>query len=46
MVFLPKNAEIKKIEGILVINGMFSETTYGRVLMYQISRFYHNSNEF
>ena len=34
--FLQKNAEINKIKGILVLKGIFYETTYVFVLTYQI----------
>ena len=37
VLFLPKNAEIIKIKRILVLRGIFSETTYLCVLIYQIS---------
>ena len=41
-----KNADISKIKRILVLKGIFSETTYRCVLTCQISSFQHNSNEF
>ena len=44
--FLQKNADISKVKRALVLKGIFSETTYVCVLMYQISRFWRNSNEF
>ena len=37
--FLQKNADISKVKRALVLKGIFSETTYVCVLMYQISRF-------
>ena len=39
MLTMPKNANISKIKGILVLNGMISETTFACVLTYQISGF-------
>ena len=36
---MPKNANISKIKGILVLNGMISKTTFACVLTYQISGF-------
>ena len=42
--FLQKNAVISKIKRASV--NIFSETTYVRVLTYQMSSFYHNCNEF
>ena len=35
--FLQENADISKIKGALVLKVIFSETTYGCVLTYQIS---------
>ena len=35
-----------KIEGVLVVKGIFSETTFVCVHTYQISSFWRNSNEF
>ena len=32
MLFFPKNAGVSKIEGVLVLKGTFSETTYVCVL--------------
>ena len=37
--FLQKIAGISKIKGVLVLKGIFSETTYVCVLKYQISSF-------
>ena len=34
--FLSKNADISKINGVLVLKGIFSETTCASVLKYQI----------
>ena len=46
VLYLPKNADIlqkkgdiSKIKGVLVLKGIFSETTYVRVLTYQVSNF-------
>ena len=46
MLFLPKNArfckenaDISKIKGVLVLKGVFSETTHVCVLTHQISSF-------
>ena len=44
--FLQKNAEINKIKGILVLKGIFYETTYVFVLTYQIWSLEHNSKTF
>ena len=44
--FLQKNGDISKIKRALAVKGIFSETTYESVLRYQVSSFYHNSNEF
>ena len=41
-----KNGGISKIKEVLLLKGIFSETIYVCVLTYQISSFYHNSNEF
>ena len=41
-----KNADIRKIKRVLLLEGIFSETSYVCVLMYQVSRFQHNSKEF
>ena len=46
VIFLQKNADISKIKGILVLESILSKTTYVCVLTYQISSFWHNSNEF
>ena len=46
VIFLQKNANISKIKGILVLESILSKTTYVCVLTYQISSFWHNSNEF
>ena len=43
--FLQKNAEINKIKGVLVLKGIFYETTYVFVLTYQIWSLEHNSKE-
>ena len=37
--FLPKYADNSKIKEILIVKGIFSETTYVYVLTYQISSF-------
>ena len=34
-----KNNNIRKIEGVLLLKGIFSETTYVCVLTYQVSNF-------
>ena len=39
LIFYKKNTEISKIKRILVLKGIFSETTYRCVLTYQISSF-------
>ena len=44
--FLPKNTDISKIKRILALKSKLSKTTYVCVLTYQISSFWHNSNEF
>ena len=44
--FWPNNADISKIEGALMLKGIFSETTYECVATWQIWNFLHNSNEF
>ena len=44
--FLKKNANTSKIKRVLVLEGIVSKTTYVCVLTYQISIFWHNSNEF
>ena len=44
--FLQKNAEINKIKGVLVLKGIFYETTYVFVLTYQIWSLEHNSKTF
>ena len=46
LIFCKKNADISKIMKTVVLKGVFSKTTYGCVLMCQISRFQHNSNQF
>ena len=46
LIFRKKNTDISKTKGVLVLKGIFSETKYVRVLTYQISSFYINSNEF
>ena len=42
--FLPKNADLRKIKGVLVLKDIFSENTYVYVLTYPISSFYRSSN--
>ena len=42
--FLQKNADISKIKGLLVLKGIFSETTC--VFTHQIWCFEHDFNEF
>ena len=37
--FCKKNANISKIKEVLVLKGIFSETTYVCILTYQISSF-------
>ena len=37
--FLQKIADISKIKKALVLKGVFSETSYACILMYQISSF-------
>ena len=44
--FLQKKADISKIQRVLVLKGMFSETIFVWVVTYQISSSQHNSNEF
>ena len=41
-----KNEDISKIDGVLVLKGIFSETANVCVLTYQISSFQHNFNDF
>ena len=43
--FLEKHADISKNKRVLVLKGIFSETTYVFVLTYQISSFWHSPNE-
>ena len=38
-ILLQKNANISKIKEVLVLKGIFSETTYMCILTYQISSF-------
>ena len=42
--FCQINSEIRKINGVRVLNGIFFETKYVSILTYQISSFYLNSN--
>ena len=44
--FLQKIDEISKIREGLVLEGILFETTYVCVFTYQMSAFWHNSNEF
>ena len=44
--FCEKNADITKIKEVLVLEGIFSETTCVVVLTYQISSFWRNVNKF
>ena len=37
--FLQKIADMSKIKGLLVLKGIFSETTYMCVITYQVSSF-------
>ena len=37
--FLPKNADISKIKGVIVLKGKFSETSELRVHTYKIPNF-------
>ena len=46
MIFLQKNVDISKINRVLVLKGIFSETKYSCVLTYQISSFQHHVYEF
>ena len=39
LIFCKQNADIIKIKGYLVVEGIFSETTYVCERLYQISRF-------
>ena len=39
LIFCKKNANIRKIKEVLVLEGIFSETTYVFVPTYQISSF-------
>ena len=41
LIFLQKNADFNKLKGVLLRKGK-----YGRVLSYQFSNFWHNSNGF
>ena len=43
--FAQKHSDISKIGGVLVLKGIFSETTYVCLLIYQILSFYNNSDE-
>ena len=44
--FLQKNPDISKIKGVLILKGIFHETTYVNALTYQIWSLEHNSKEF
>ena len=44
--FLQKYADISKIKGVLLLKGIFFETTYLFVLTHQIWSLEHNSKEF
>ena len=41
-----ENTDISKIQGSLVLKGVFSGTAYVCLLTHQISNFYHNPNDF
>ena len=44
--FLQNNADMHKIRRVLVLKGIFFETTYVSVFTYQIWSLEHNSKEF
>ena len=46
VLFFTKNADISKIKAVLVLKGIFFETTNVFVLTYQIESLEHNSKEF
>ena len=46
LIFSKKDDGISKIKRALVLEGIFSETTYVCLVTNQISSFSHNSNEF
>ena len=55
VLFLPKkplifcqktNADVSKINWVLVLKGIHSETTYTCVIKFQISSFFQNFNKF